>query len=79
MRHQTISNDNCEIAYGFDHACGLFFQKYIPEGDEDGEDLMIEDVDTKFDNLTIDGLMERLKENGVNPSSGFWQMVMGGI
>jgi len=52
MSRHAIGN----IAYGYDHACGYFYQEY----DVNGE--CIADIDTRFDGLTGAQLAEKLEK-----------------
>lgn len=61
MSRYTKKQDSLEIAYGFDHATGYFFQVFDGE-DEEGEDNLIIDecsLFTKLSNARMCELMEQ--------------------
>ena len=49
-----------KVAWGYDHACGFFFQLFDAEGE------CIEDLDSLFDGLTIERLCKLLDAVGVD-------------
>ena len=53
-----------DVAYGFDHVTGYFFQVF--DTDEDGEDILLVDECSLFTKVSKGRLIELMKEYGAD-------------